>query len=207
MGYYIFSFGIKEKEILEAFKSKDEELIKKTEKNEYFQNYSEDEDHKGVNTKTALHDIIQGNKLLSTYNHIYGYALISICATLGKELPYGQEIKLGYETDFINKFLSEDFQLKDFYLEEELLAENSHAFPIPKIEEWPLLGLVRYKDLQALKNKLSAVKVTELQIEELIDSEEEIDEEKGYSYEHIKGVIDNINYCIDNELDLLSICH
>jgi hypothetical protein len=204
MGYYIFSFGIKTDEILKAFNSKDESLQSEVQENEVFQNYADFEvDGFGTKPDKALVDIIQGRHFDSKSNYAYGYAVIGLCATLGEGLPYGQEIKLGYETDLINKVLVEDFGINDLKVEERLFVDNSHPFPIPKIEDWPLIGLVKHEHLAELKNKLASVNITEEQIEELEDDPDE----KGFAYEHLKGILENVNFCFDNNLDLISFCH
>lgn len=207
MGYYIFSFGIKKTQILNAFNSKDEETIKKVEQNEHFENYSEQEE-KEFTTKNALTDIIKGKKFNEKYGHTYGYALISLCATLGQKLPYEQEIKLGFETEYINQFLIEDFNIKDFDIEEFFFSDNKlSSFPIPNIEDFPMISVIELKELKEIKSKLSNIIISDTKIEELQDSDDEDDEERGFSYEHIKGLIENINFCIENELDLFSACH
>lgn len=204
MGYYIFSYGIKTDQILNAFGSKDSKLQKEVEENDVFQDYSDFEvDDSKTSTNQALIDIIQKNPFNHKSNYAYGYALIGLCDTLGKELPYGQEIKLGYETDLINKVLTEDFSIKDIEIEKYLLADNSHPFPIPKIVEWPLIGLIRQPQLQELKTKLLSLNITEEQIEELEDDPED----REFTYAHLKGILDNINYCLDNNLELISFCH
>ncbi|WP_457602205.1 DUF7691 family protein [Myroides odoratimimus] len=106
------------------------------------------------------------------------------------------------ETDLINKVLPEDFNINDIQIKETLL-DSPHPFPIPKIEDWPLIGLVKHQQLVELKNKLASITITEEQIEELEDAPEE----REFAYEHIKGIIDNIDYCIANNLDLVSFCH
>ncbi len=207
MGYYIFSFGIKKTEILNTFNSKNEKTIKKVEQNEHFENYNEQDDNE-FTTKNALSDIIKGKEFNGKYGHTYGYALISLCATLGQKLPYQQEIKFGYETEYINQFLVEDFNITNFDIEEFLFSDDKlSSFPIPKIEDFPLISVIELHELKKIKSKLSNIIISDAKIEELQDSDDEDDEERGYSYEHIKGIIDNINFCIENELDLFSACH
>ena len=208
MGYYIFSFGIKEKEVLKTFNSKNEEIIKKVEENEHFQCYNKDDYlNKKVSTKNALLDIINGNEMNDKFGYQYGYAVISLCATLGKKLPCQQEIKLGY-ADYINQYIQKDFELNDFDFEELLFSdEKLSSFPIPNVEDWPMISVIKLEELKELKDQLKHIEISGEKIEELIDSNDEDDEEKGYSYEHIKGFIDNVNFCIENELDLFSACH
>jgi len=103
MGYYIFSYGIRTNEIANVFNCKDKQLLASIEQHEVFQNYS---DFQPGNFKTipakALADIINGNAFDSKSGFAYGYAVIGICAALGTQLPYPEEIKLGHETDLIN---------------------------------------------------------------------------------------------------------
>lgn len=203
MGYYIFSYGIKTDQVLNAFGSKNDVLEKKIQKNKVFKHYDDFEvDDFETAPDKALIDIIQNRPFDTKSNYAYGYALIGICATLGVELPYGQEIKLGYETDLINKVLTEDFDIQDINIEETLL-DSPHPFPIPKIDDWPLIGLIKNQELQELKHKLSSLNITEEQIEELEDDPDE----KEFAYEHLKGIIDNIDYCIAHNLDIISFCH
>lgn len=208
MGYYIFSYGIDTEQVQQVFGSKDAALLGRIEQNEIFRGYAEDDwDDYDTDLEQALRDIIAGNTLQERSNHIYGYALIGICATLGKELPHTQEIKLGYETDFINAALAADFGLDNFMMEDALFREGSAPFPMPAIDDWPLIGLLRHAELLQLKEKLKAVVITEEKIEELSGSEDEEVEEKGYAYEHIKGILENMDYCIARNLDLVSFCH
>lgn len=208
MGYYIFSYGINTAEVLKVFGSGDQGLRERIEQNEVFQGYAEDDwDDFDTNLEQALAHIILGNPMHARANHVYGYALIGICAALGKELPHTQEIKLGYETDFINKALAEDFKLDGFKLEETLFAADRNPFPIPPITDWPLIGVLKLEDVIKLREALNTVTITEERIEALTESEDEEEEEKGYAYEHIKGILENIDFCIQHSLDLISFCH
>ena len=45
------------------------------------------------------------------------------------------------------------------------------------------------------------------EIEDLIDNETEEEEDKGYSYEHIMGLKENIAFCLENGLDMVAFCH
>ena len=207
MGYYIFSYGIKTNRIKKVFSSKDQELLAKVEQNDTFENYSDFQpDAFKTIPAQALKDIINGDIFDTKSNYAYGYALIGICATLGTELPYTQEIKLGYETDLINNVLSEDFRIKEFNIEEELFKDNSNPFVIPKIDDWPLIGLLTAEELVKFRAKLNDVQITDESIEAFSDTEEE-DEEKEFAYEHLRGILENVNFCIENSLDMISFCH
>jgi hypothetical protein len=199
MGYYIFSFGINTEHIQKAFGSRNKALVEEVERNDIFQNYADNDFGDGITAEQALSELIQGDVTQKDFGYAYGYATIGLCATLGKELPYTEEIKLGVETDLINSILAEELHLKDFKIEEVLLADNSHPFPLPAIEDWPAIGLVRLEQLHFLYNKLSASN----------DSKRELmhSEEREYAYEHLVGIRDNVEFCIQNKLDLVSFCH
>lgn len=204
MGYYIFSFGIETSKIQAAFGSKDHALQKEVEANEVFRNYADSDDF-GYETTTskALVDIIQGNTMDSRAGFAYGYAVIGLCATMGSTLPYQQEIKLGYETDLINMVLNEDFGLEDLEIEMRLLPDKSNPFGIPAIEDWPLIGLIRHNELEAFKAQLASLNITDAKIQEL----EGDPDERNFAYEHLKGILENVSYCYENGLDLISFCH
>jgi hypothetical protein len=208
MGYYIFSCGIKTDKVKSVFGCKDPNILESVKESESFDNYK-DFLPEGMKTtpEKAVENIINGDQYDTKSNFAYGYAVICICKSFGDELPYTQEIKLGYETDFINKFLKESFGVKDCVLEEIMFADNSNPFDIPKIDDWPLIGLLTNSDLKKLMEKLKSIEITDEEILELENGEGEDDEEKGFAYQHIKGVIENIDYCIQNNLDMISFCH
>ncbi len=207
MGYYIFSYGIKADEIEKVFGSKNQEVLIKVEHNNVFEGYSDFQpDTFKTSPVKALRDIIDGNAFDIKSNYAYGYALIGICATLGCGLPYNQEIKLGYDTDLINNVLSEDFGVTDLLIEEEMFSINSNPFNMPKIDDWPLIGLLTPEKLVKFKTKLSNVQITNEFIENISDANEE-GEDRILAYEHLKGILENVDFCIKNKLDMISFCH
>ncbi|MFV0331833.1 MAG: hypothetical protein ACK5KL_18750 [Dysgonomonas sp.] len=205
MGYYIFSYGIDFKEVQNSFNSKDQSLFDKILESEVFDTYASQDFDGCITTKEALQNIILGEPYKDNNAHVYGYAFISICAYLGKSVPAGQEIKLGYETDLINKYLSTDFGVETEI--ENILFEDTPALGLPKIEDWPLSGIMRRQELTALQTRLSPIEITDEQIEDLWDGEEEEDEDKACAYEHIKGIKENIAFCLENNLSFISFCH
>lgn len=208
MGYYIFSYGINTETIRNVFGSKDQALLERVEQHHIFRGYADDDwDDFNTGIEPALDHMISGKPMDAGAAHVYGYALIGICATLGRELPHTQEIKLGYETDFINKALAEDFNLKNISIEEILFAENSNPFPVPEITDWPLIGVLKLDEVIKLRARLQHVTITQERIDALTESEDEEEEEKGYAYEHLKGILENLDFCISHKLDLVSFCH
>ena len=169
-----------------------------------FQNYADEDDDN--QTIKALTDIIMGNQYNEQDGYIYGYAFIGICATLGVELPYTQEIKFWHETELISQVLSEEWNIKTEIDTELFPADHFHPFSIPEIYDFPMISLLDKEHLQALSDLLSKVHKTPEEIEDLIDGETE-EEDKGYSYEHIMGLKENIAFCLENELDMVAFCH
>ncbi len=203
MGYYMFAYGIKTPEIKAVFGSKDEALLQKVKANDTFKNYADGDDDN--ETIKALTDIIMGNQY-DQEGYIYGYAFIGICTTLGIELPYNQEIKFWYETELISRILLEDWNIKTEIDTELFPADHFHPFSIPEIYDFPMISLLDKEHLQALSDLLSKVHKTPEEIEDLIDGETE-EEDKGYSYEHIMGLKENIAFCLENGLDMVAFCH
>ena len=204
MGYYMFAYGVKTPEIKAVFGSKDEALLQKVKANDTFKNYADGDDDN--ETIKALTDIIMGNQY-DEEGYIYGYAFIGICATLGVELPYNQEIKFWYETELISRILLEDWNIKTEIDTELFPADHFHPFSIPEIDDFPMISLLDKEHLQALSDLLSKVHKTPEEIDDLIDGETEEEEDKGYSYEHIIGLKENIAFCLENGLDMVAFCH
>ena len=204
MGYYMFAYGVKTPEIKAVFGSKNEVLLQKVKVNDTFKNYADGDDDN--ETSKALTDIIMGNQY-NQEGYIYGYAFIGICATLGVESPYNQEIKFWYETELISRILLEDWNIKTEIDTELFPADHFHPFSIPEIDDFPMISLLDKEHLQALSDLLSKVHKTPEEIDDLIDGETEEEEDKGYSYEHIIGLKENIAFCLENGLDMVAFCH
>ena len=200
MGYYMFAYGVNTSELQATFASKDETLLAEVQKNEIFQNYAEeDEDNE---TTKALTDIIMGRPFDEKKGYTYGYAFIGICATLGKELPFTQEMKFWYETDLINQTLSEDYDI-EVEIDTELFPEDHfHPFPLPEIEDFPMISLIDQDRLKHLDSLLENVHKTKEEIEAMIE-----EDEKGFAYEHIMGLKENIAFCLNNQSDMIAFCH
>ena len=178
--------------------------MQKVKANDTFKNYADEDDDN--ETSKALTDIIMGNQY-DEEGYIYGYAFIGICAALGVELPYNQEIKFWYETELISRVLLEDWNIKTEIDTELFPADHFHPFSIPEIDDFPMISLLDKERLQALSDLLSKVHKTPEEIEDLIDGETEEEEDKGYSYEHIMGLKENIAFCLENGLDMVAFCH
>ena len=103
--------------------------------------------------------------------------------------------------------LSEEWNIKTEIDTELFPADHFHPFSIPEIDDFPMISLLDKKHLQALSNLLSKVHKTPEEIEDLIEGETDEEEDKGYSYEHIMGLKENIAFCLENELDMVAFCH
>ena len=197
----MFAYGVKTPEIKAVFGSKDEALLQKVKANDTFKNYADEDDDN--ETSKALTDIIMGNQY-DEEGYIYGYAFIGICAALGETLPQTQEIKLGYETDLINQVIAEDYGI-EIDIETELFpADYADPFPLPLIADFPMIDLLDKKRLEHLASLLAKVHKTESEIEAMLDGD---DGEKGFAYEAIMGLKENIAFCLENELDMVIFCH
>ena len=201
MGYYIFTYGVKTPEIQAVFGSKNEALLQKVKANDVFQNYTDEDNNE--ETIKALTDIIMGNQY-NQEGYIYGYAFIGICATLGAELPYTQEIKLGHTTDLINQTVAEDYDI-EIDIEAELFpVDYADPFPLPLIADFPMIDLLDKKRLEHLASLFAKVHKTENEIETMLDGD---DYEKGFAYEAIMGLKENIAFCLENGFDMVVFCH
>ena len=201
MGYYMFAYGVKTPEIKAVFGSKDEALLQKVKANDTFKNYADEDDDN--ETSKALTDIIMGNQY-DEEGYIYGYAFIGICAALGETLPQTQEIKLGYETDLINQVIAEDYGI-EIDIETELFpTDYADPFPLPLIADFPMIDLLDKKRLEHIASLFAKVHKTEDEIEAMLDGD---DDEKGFAYEAIMGLKENIDFCLKNDLDMVVFCH
>jgi hypothetical protein len=209
MGYYIFSYGIETEKIKAAFHSHDEKFLTSISKTDTFENYKDFlPEGKKTNPQKALEDIINNNPYDADSNFAYGYALICLCDYLGQELPYAQEIKLWVETDLIDKYLAEDFGVKDLVVNGSILfIDEPIPFDIPPRDDWPVISVVHKNQLAEIYKKLKHIKITDDEIETLFDSDDEDDEDKACAYEHIKGIIENIACCIEHNLDIINFAH
>ena len=66
-------------------------------------------------------------------------------------------MKFWYETDLINQTLSEDYDI-EVEIDTELFPEDHfHPFPLPEIEDFPMISLIdqdRLKHLDSLLEKV-----------------------------------------------------
>ena len=117
-------------------------------------------------------------------------------------MPFTQEMKFWYETDLINQTLSEDYDI-EVEIDTELFPEDHfHPFPLPEIEDFPMISLIDQDRLKHLDSLLEKVHKTKEEIEAMIE-----EDEKGFAYEHIMGLKENIAFCLNNELDMIAFCH
>jgi hypothetical protein len=201
MGYYIFSYGIDTDQIKQSLGSKDKDLFNAVLESGAFKNYSRQEGTRVNSTKIALEHLIFSKDYNQIAPHTYWYAFIAICDTLGKKFESTHEIKLGYETDFINKYLDSDFNIKLDIEETLLTGENSFGMPASK--DWPMCGILNRKALLELFEKFKDINISDEQLEELLEE----DEEKEMAYDSIRQIKKNISYCLEHNLELISFCH
>lgn len=199
---YIFEKAVDHKAVAKAFGSKDEQLLEKVKQTESYENYSDGWDDDCIGLEQALGDIIMGKPYTVGSAHMYGYAYICMCEAMGVEVPNYHELKLGYETDLVTEYLSEDFGVDGMEVEEYMFAEDATP-ELPHRDDFPMLGVMLHKDLGKLLNKLPDIELSEEELEELFDE----DDDKACAYEHIIALKGNLQFCADNDLDLVFVCH
>ncbi len=206
MGLYILSYGIDLQKIRQLLSSNDEEAFEAIIATEVFDNYAQ-QDFKGLlTTKEALRHLIFGETYDAKSAHAYGYALIGICDYLGVDLGGAVEFKLGYVTDLVDQYLASDFSISDVLSGEDLFGHDLNL-GLPPVTDFPASGYLTNADLQVLYKELKHIQIDDQQVDELIDSDSEEDEEKGVAYEAIKSFKSRIDYCHQNQLQLVSFCH
>ena len=109
-------------------------------------------------------------------------------------------------------FLKDKIRLgigKDYGIEIDIETElfpvdYADPFPLPLIADFPMIDLLDKKRLEHLASLLAKVHKTESEIEAMLDGD---DGEKGFTYEAIMGLKENIAFCLENELDMVVFCH
>ena len=213
MAETIFSFGIKTEEIQSIFGCKNIIIYNKIKETRSFEAYKDFlPENFGKTSAQAIEDIIYSKPIDTVANYAYAYALICFCEAFGDVLPYEYEfeerdIYVGAQTDLINTILSNEYGLTNFLIEGILLRKNTHPFEIPKVDKYPLIGMIKNEELKNLKAKLKHIKITDEKIEKLTESKNENDVAKGLAYQHIQAFINNINDCIEFGYDYISFSH
>lgn len=203
--YVISQKAIKISDLEKIFWSNDENLKKKIISSIKFQNIEDD----GIPIKDWLENILKWLNLKEKASDLI-YALNLIVDEIWIDLPYKNDINIWYESDFIEKYLKQDFSIEKEI--SEIFFWNKNNFFINFWKEPPFFWIVDLEDLKELQKIFSKVNISEKEIINLneiyySDSEDDLDEEKWYSYEHIKWIKENIDFCVKNKLDLISFCY
>lgn len=201
MGYNIFSHAVNLATIEQAIGSSNKSLFDDILDSETFDLYSSQDFPGSVTTKQALEDLIFDKPYHKESAHSYWYAFIAISAYLGEVLSGTHEINLYYETDFINRYLETDFGVK-MQIENTLLNERP-LFKLPKVQDWPVHGVLYTADLLLLNEQFKNITITDEELSELYEE----DEEKEMAYDSIRQTKENVRFCLENNLTLLSFCH
>lgn len=207
MGYYIYGEAIDVDSIVKVLGSKDQNLYTGiTEKiKSGLQDYSSVDN--GLDIDQALHSIIFGESYNKKFAHMYAYAFIEICNYLGKDLPYQQELKLGYETDLVDRYLNEDFDIDLKIVDFLFIAGDIDFLNLPEVEDWPVVGILQKDRIEKLLSILDPIDIDKNEIENLWDSDDEEGEDKACAYGAIMGLKQNLKFCKENSLSLAIFCH
>jgi hypothetical protein len=220
MGLYINAYGIKLDEVNAILGSKDGALYQRIVESKVF-NVDVDKPDFGseIPVSKALKDLVYDSRDAIKADTAYVAALYYICMYVRKDLPHCLDIKSGIETNQINYYLAKDFKLRNFDIE-VLLADPFRIFNLPDMYneldiepyECPVVGLLTLNNLRYLKRRFRNIKITDETVTGLIKrgsgdphpatvTDEQV---KGYEYQNIKWIIEDINYCIDNRLDMFT---
>jgi hypothetical protein len=214
MGLYITTWGIKPAEFKAAFNSKDENLLAALKKIAA-QEFNFDDNPSLAAVEEALRDYVYGVPFKKTLEAmtVAVYAVEVIAMALKHKLPCELDIKFGYETDLINKCLKEDFHVEDIN-SEFLAGSNLTALKLTDIwekfdvdlYECPIPGILTIQNLTFIKGKLNHIKIGDDDIKIMTKSDDAELSSKGYEYQNIKCLIENVNYCLSNKLRMFTLC-
>jgi hypothetical protein len=214
MGIYLSTYGIKIDEITAILGSADKKIYTKYKKN--LTPYDPYPDDSELSAEEALKTLIYNPAEIKPHP-VFLFVLWQICGSLTKTLPNSINIKLGPDTERINYYLQTDFH-KRIYIETLLIKDAINALHIPQLTgpiyddldidpyECPLMSITPHQTLQKTKNKFKNIVITDDEIKKkfaTVGAEENI---KGYYYRYIKWLLENIDYCITQTLDLIIFC-
>jgi hypothetical protein len=208
MGYYIFSYAIDLAKAKSVIGTTDKGLLDAVVETEEFDLYAGQDQQGYTTTRAALEQLVLGKRhsLFSKYDkasaHAYWYAFIAICGYLGERLPATHEIKLSYETDLIDAYLLSDFGIT-VKIDELLLNGEGGQFGLPEVQDWPLCGVWGREQLTVQQDRFSAIDITDEQLEELAEA----DDEKEMAYDSIRQIKENVTYCLEKQLGMITFCH
>lgn len=205
MDYYIFSYAVDIEQIIRAFGSNDVLLFENIQKGEVFKNYSEQNSDPYISMDKALHHIIFNEPYRRRSENVYWYAFIALCEHFSIKLPYAQDIALGRETDLIDEFVKEDFNIDLTTV--EVLLSGDPDINLPPAEGVPMVGMISQSKIPYVCRMMNKIIISDSEIRELLMKSNWKDEEKAIVYEAIKGVKDNLNFCNEHHLSLISFCH
>ena len=211
LGLYLNAYGIKLEEVNGAIYSKDKDkfdfIISKTRTNftEPFET--------GETIEKVIHDIVFGDFSQIRQNTAYYYGAIEFCSAFRIKLPHFLEIKYSFQTDKINYLLADDFNIQGFDIN-DLIGANPGVLEMPDIfstfdedlYECPALGFLIRPNLNLMKDKLKKITIKAAAIKKLINSKDQEEISKGIEYQNIKQLKENINYCVRNKLEMMTIC-
>lgn len=201
MGYYIFSYAINKTLVERSLGSKDEQLLNNILGAKYLSYYQRREPERYNILKAALEQMIFGEPYDKGNEPNYWYAFIALCEYLGKNLSAAIEIKSGYETDIVDKVLEENYGIKINI--QNLLLNAKIDFGLPKHNDFPAGGLWNKADLHEIHSLIKDIHISDDQLE-IMESD---DFEKWEGSRIIKKTCEDVVYCLENELVLISFCH
>jgi hypothetical protein len=202
VGYNIFSYAVYFDRTVQVIGSKNQEIFEEIQVTDTFKLYERQELEDHVTIEDALYQLIFGEPYNVSSAHCYWYAFIALCAHEGEEFLNVSEINVGYETDLIDTHLKNDFGI---HLNiESLLLNGSPITSLPPVVDWPQHGILFRPALLSLQEQLKDIHITDDQLDMLLEEDED---DKELAYQGIQQLKRKIDFCVANEMELISFCH
>jgi hypothetical protein len=220
VGLYISTYGIKLEKLNEILNSASGEtfnkIIEAVKNGRDNIDFLDEEQDSNITLREAIRDIIMGHHEKIENDITYYLAVIEICMTQTVKLPYEFNINYDHESNQINEYLEKDFNVTDFDIN-SLVGANPGILRMPDIfssadydfYECPCIGFLTLSNLVRLKDELKNVKLNRDEVEKMIINIKDVnneDEFKGFLYQDIMGFMENVDYCIKNGLEMLTVC-
>jgi hypothetical protein len=88
-------------------------------------------------------------------------------------------------------------------IDELLLNGDGGRFGLPEIQDWPLCGVWDREQLTSQQDRFSSIDITDERLQALAEA----DDEKEMAYDSIRQIKENVAYCLEKQLGMITFCH